>query len=211
MAAPPGLRPIGPAIYELGTDYRPGMRVPVRVFAGEKLLTEMDEQVFVQAANVAALPGIVEASFCMPDAHWGYGFPIGGVAAMDVDTGVISPGGIGFDINCGMRLVSTNLTWPELKPRLDKLMDGLAARIPAGVGSRGNVRIGRDEFRELLESGGAWAVRHGYGNPEDLATALVQMSKENLSNLHPHPLYARFYYSLPPVVERVHALRAADN
>jgi tRNA-splicing ligase RtcB len=168
MAAPPGLRSIGPATYELGCDYRPGMRVPVRVFAGEKLLREMDEQVFVQAANVASLPGIVEASFCMPDAHWGYGFPIGGVAAMDLETGVISPGGIGFDINCGMRLATTNLVWPQLKPRLDQLMDALAARVPAGVGSRGSVRIGRDEFREVLESGGQWAVRNGYGTREDL-------------------------------------------
>ena len=168
MAAPRGLRSIGPATYELGADYRPGMRVPVRVFAGEKLLAEMDEQVFVQAANVATLPGIVEASFCMPDAHWGYGFPIGGVAAVDVETGVISPGGIGFDINCGMRLATTNLSWSKLKPRLGELMDGLAARVPAGVGSRGNVRIGRDEFREVLESGAIWAVRNGYGTREDL-------------------------------------------
>ncbi len=168
MAAPPGLRRIGPATYELGADYRPGMRVPVRVFAGENLLAEMDEQVFVQAANVATLPGIVEASFCMPDAHWGYGFPIGGVAAMEVETGVISPGGIGFDINCGVRLVTTNLTWGKLKPRLRELMDALAARVPAGVGSRSDVRISRDEFREVLVSGAVWAVRNGYGTGEDL-------------------------------------------
>jgi len=168
MAAPPGLRPIGPATYELEVGYRPEMRVPVRVFAGEKLLAEMDEQVFVQAANVATLPGIVEASFCMPDAHWGYGFPIGGVAAVDVETGVISPGGIGFDINCGVRLVTTNLTWGKLKPRLGKLMDGLAARVPAGVGSRGDVRVSRDEFREVLASGSRWAIRNGYGTREDL-------------------------------------------
>ena len=134
MAAPPGLRPIGPATYELGADYRPGMRVPVRVFAGEKLLAEMDEQVFVQAANVATLPGIVEASFCMPDAHWGYGFPIGGVAAVDVETGVISPGGIGFDINCGVRLVTTNLTWPTAEAAPWRA-DGRAGS--AGSGWRG--------------------------------------------------------------------------
>ena len=85
----------------------------------------MDEQVFQQAVNVASLPGIVGASHCMPDAHWGYGFPIGGVAAMDVRSGVISPGGIGFDINCGMRLVRTDLTWPEVKPHLGELVDAL--------------------------------------------------------------------------------------
>jgi len=118
MAAPPQIVRVGPASFELGTDFFPGMRVPVRVFGSEKLVAEMDDQVFLQAAHVATLPGIVEASFCMPDAHWGYGFPIGGVAAMDVESSVISPGGIGFDINCGMRLVATNLTWPEVQPHL---------------------------------------------------------------------------------------------
>jgi tRNA-splicing ligase RtcB len=144
------------------------MRVPVRVFATEKLLAEMDEKVFEQAANVATLPGIVGASFAMPDAHWGYGFPIGGVAAMDPETGVISPGGIGFDINCGMRLVRTDLTWSELQPRLRELIDSLAARVPAGVGCRGFVHIDQDGFREVLQDGARWAVKNGYGQPEDL-------------------------------------------
>ena len=94
MAAPASIRRLRPGVFELGTHFRPGMRVPVRVFASEKLLAEMDDKVFEQAANVATLPGIVDASLCMPDAHWGYGFPIGGVAAMDVRSGVISPGGI---------------------------------------------------------------------------------------------------------------------
>jgi tRNA-splicing ligase RtcB len=104
----------------------------------------------------------------MPDAHWGYGFPIGGVAATDPRSGVISPGGIGFDINCGMRLVRTDLTWPEIQPHLRKLVDALAARVPAGVGSRGFVRITRDEFRELIRDGARWAVRSGFGTEEDL-------------------------------------------
>jgi SHS2 domain-containing protein len=116
MAAPSLIERFGPALYELPTRYREGIGVPVRVFATEKLLAEMDDKVFEQAANLATLPGIVEASFAMPDAHWGYGFPIGGVAAMDPETGVISAGGIGFDINCGMRLVRTDLTWPEVEP-----------------------------------------------------------------------------------------------
>jgi tRNA-splicing ligase RtcB len=145
------------------------MRVPVRVHATEKLLADMDAHVFTQAANVATLPGIVEASLCMPDAHWGYGFPIGGVAAMDPRSGVISPGGIGFDINCGMRLVRTALDWDEVRPRLRRLVDTLAERVPAGVGSQGFVRVTRDEFREALEQGAVWAVRRGYGWPEDLA------------------------------------------
>jgi tRNA-splicing ligase RtcB len=168
MAAPPLIQRLGPALYELPTRYREGMRVPVRVFATEKLLAEMDDKVFEQAANVATLPGIVEASFAMPDAHWGYGFPIGGVAAMDRETGVISPGGIGFDINCGMRLVRTDLTWGEVEPRIRELLDALAARVPAGVGRRGFVRIDRDEFQSVLTQGARWAVEHGYGWPEDL-------------------------------------------
>jgi tRNA-splicing ligase RtcB len=145
------------------------MRVPVRVFGSEKLVREMDDQVFVQAANVAGLPGIVGASLCMPDAHWGYGFPIGGVAAIDPRHGVISPGGIGFDINCGMRLVRTDLLWPEVEPRLRELVDRLAARVPAGVGSRGFVRLSESEFAEVLRLGARWAVREGYGTPDDLA------------------------------------------
>jgi tRNA-splicing ligase RtcB len=138
------------------------------VFATEKLLAEMDDKVFEQAANVATLPGIVGASFAMPDAHWGYGFPIGGVAAMDPDAGVISPGGIGFDINCGMRLVRTDLTWSEVQPRLGELVDALAASVPAGVGRRGFVQIDRDEFRSVLQQGAEWAVKSGYGWSEDL-------------------------------------------
>jgi tRNA-splicing ligase RtcB len=168
MSARASLRRVGPATWELPTSYREGMRVPVRMFASEALLEGMDEQVFVQAANVATLPGIVEASFCMPDAHWGYGFPIGGVAAMDVEEGVISPGGIGFDINCGMRLVRTGLTWREVRPMLPKLVDALAQRVPAGTGRGGFVRISKRRFLDVLREGAGWAVREGYGTPEDL-------------------------------------------
>ena len=142
MAAPAALQQIAPALFELPTGFRPGMLVPVRVFATEKLAAELDDRVFAQAANVATLPGILGASLCMPDAHWGYGFPIGGVAAMDADTGVISPGGIGFDINCGMRLVRTDLTWSEVQPRVGELVDALVDAVPAGVGSCGLVRLG---------------------------------------------------------------------
>jgi tRNA-splicing ligase RtcB len=169
MPAPASIRRVRPGVWELAPGFRAGMRVPVRVFASEKLLAEMDDKVFEQAANVATLPGIVAGSLCMPDAHWGYGFPIGGVAAMDVREGVISPGGIGFDINCGMRLVRTDLTWPELRPRLRELVDALAARVPAGVGRRGFVRIDAGEFRTVLREGARWAVAEGYGTAEDLA------------------------------------------
>ncbi len=169
MSAPAALRRIGPSLYELAPDFRPGMRVPVRVFASEKLVAEMDDQVFLQAANVATLPGVVGASFCMPDAHWGYGFPIGGVAAMDPESGVISPGGIGFDINCGMRLVRTDLCAEEVRPRLRELVDALAERVPAGVGSRGFVRLTDEEFDEVLREGAGWALGRGFGVAEDLA------------------------------------------
>ncbi len=169
MAAPSALRRVGPAVYELPADTQRGMRVPVRVFASDKLVQEMDDQVFVQAVNVAKLPGIVDASFCMPDAHRGYGFPIGGVAATDPDTGVLSPGGIGFDINCGVRLVRTALSWDEVRPRVSELVDALAARVPAGVGVRGFVRISEEEFCDVLREGAPWAVRRGFGTERDLA------------------------------------------
>jgi tRNA-splicing ligase RtcB len=168
MTPPKQLRSIAPGVYELAPGFRTGMRVPVRVFASPKLIDEMDDQVFVQASNVATLPGIVGASLCMPDAHWGYGFPIGGVAATDPRSGVISPGGIGFDINCGMRLIRTSLTWPEVEPRLERLVDALAGRVPAGVGSRGFVRVSRDEFVDVLRDGARWAVQRGFGIQEDL-------------------------------------------
>ncbi len=169
MAALSTLRQVGPATYELSTRFRKGMRVPVRVFASDKLVREMDDQVFAQAVNVAKLPGIVGASFCMPDAHWGYGFPIGGVAATDPEEGVISPGGIGFDINCGVRLMRTALCWDEVRPRLAELVDALAARVPAGVGSRGFVKLSKEEFREVLRQGAPWAVRRDFGTERDLA------------------------------------------
>jgi tRNA-splicing ligase RtcB len=168
MSAPAGLLRIGPAEYELQRGAREGMRVPVRIFASEKLIGEMDDQVFVQASNVATLPGIVGASLAMPDAHWGYGFPIGGVAAIDPRSGVISPGGIGFDINCGMRLVRSHLTWSEVAPHLRELVDALAARVPAGVGSRGFVRLAQSELAEVLVKGARWAVGRGFGSARDL-------------------------------------------
>src|SRR5207237_8882126 len=129
MAAPAGIRRVDEAVWELPPTFRPGMRVPVRLFATEGLLGEMDDQVFAQAANVATLPGIVGYSFAMPDAHWGYGFPIGGVAAMDVETGVISPGGIGFDLHCGMRPPLTAPTEAEGPPR--RPQPGARLREPA--------------------------------------------------------------------------------
>ena len=155
-------------IWELPRTYRKKMKVPVRVVATDKLLRDMDDEAVMQAVNVSELPGIVEASFMMPDAHWGYGFPIGGVAAFDLEKGIISPGGIGFDINCGMRLLLTNLTEKEVRPRIEQIVDGLFDEIPAGVGGGGSVRLSKSEFKDVLAKGAIWAVEEGLGWQEDL-------------------------------------------
>src|SRR5574340_1382651 len=162
------IKRVSDTVWEIPRTYKEGMLVPARIFATEKLLLEMDEGVIDQITNVACLPGIVKYAYCMPDGHWGYGFPIGGLAAMDARSGVISPGGIGFDINCGMRLVLTNLTYDEVKPKLRELVDSLYYRIPAGVGSTGFIKLSRDEFREVSKEGARWALRRGMAWPEDL-------------------------------------------
>jgi len=168
------LNRISPTVWEIPVDYKKGMRVPARIFATEKLLQSMDEGVFDQITNVARMPGIVGPALCMPDGHWGYGFPIGGVAAFDPENGVISPGGIGFDVNCGMRLIRTNLTYAQIKPHIKNLVDRLFARVPAGVGNTGFVRASRDDFRELIEQGAPWCVKNGYATAEDL-----ELTEEN--------------------------------
>jgi tRNA-splicing ligase RtcB (3'-phosphate/5'-hydroxy nucleic acid ligase) len=168
MPFPPDIKKISNTVWEIPISHKKGMRVPARIYATEKLMRDMDDGVIDQITNVATLPGILKYAFCMPDGHWGYGFPIGGVAAMDAKTGVISPGGIGFDINCGMRLVVTNLTYGEVKPHLHRLVDKLFERVPAGVGSTGFVKISMNEFRHMVESGGRWCVQNGYGWEEDL-------------------------------------------
>jgi tRNA-splicing ligase RtcB len=168
MAIPKEIRRISETVWELPVTYKNGMRVPARIYASEKLFTAMDDGVFDQVTNVATLPGIQGYALCMPDGHWGYGFPIGGVAAIAPETGIISPGGIGFDVNCGMRLVRTNLTLDELKPRIQQLLDRLFQSVPAGVGASGSVKISQDDFLAVTEQGGRWCVRHGYGDEEDL-------------------------------------------
>ncbi len=168
MPAPNEIRKVSDTVWEIPASYKEGMRVPARIYATEKLLREMDDGVFDQVTNVATLPGIRRYAYCMPDGHWGYGFPIGGVAVMDAEEGVISPGGIGFDVNCGMRLVRTNLTFEEVRPRLRELVDRLFERVPAGVGASGFVKLSKDEFRTVVEKGAAWCVDKGLGWPEDL-------------------------------------------
>jgi len=165
---PPGLQKISDTLWELPVSHKKGMRVPARFYATEDLVAGMDAAVFEQAANVATLPAIVTYSFCLPDGHSGYGFPIGGTAAFDPEEGVISPGGIGFDINCGMRLVATSLSWEEVRPRLRELVDRLFAAVPAGVGGHGMVPVSEDEFRALAEQGLRWCLKRGWALREDL-------------------------------------------
>lgn len=165
----PVFRKITNEVWDIPKDYKSGMRVPARVYASKKILDSMDLQVYDQISNVATLPGIINHAMCMPDGHFGYGFPIGGVAGMDVKEGVISPGGIGFDINCGMRLVTTNLTYNDVKPHLKALVDILYERVPAGVGSTGFIKLTPGEFREAVEEGAEWAIKKGFGWEDDLS------------------------------------------
>lgn len=174
MARPEVLTRRSPTLWEIPVTYKPGMHVPARIYGTEQIINAMDDGVFDQITNVACLPGIIGHACCMPDGHWGYGFPIGGVAAFDPEKGVISPGGIGFDINCGMRLVRTNLTFDEVKPRLKTLVDRLFHKVPAGVGSKGFVKLSRKEFDEILSSGAQWCYKRGCAWPEDL-----EMTEEN--------------------------------
>lgn len=148
-----------------------GMRVPGILYASERLLKEAGGQEGArQVANVAHLPGIVRHSLAMPDMHWGYGFPIGGVAAFDLDQGIVSPGGVGYDINCGCRLMATRLTAEDVRGRLADLVAALFRDIPSGVGSRGPVKLSAKEERKVLVEGSAWAVAQGYGAAGDLET-----------------------------------------
>src|SRR5919201_5484492 len=138
----PAINRVSDAIWEIPSSFKQGMRVPARIYSTEKLLRELDDAVYDQVTNVATLPGITRYAFCMPDGHSGYGFPIGGVAAMDIhEGGVISPGGIGFDINCGMRLVITNPMLDDVQPYLHQIVDRLYERVPAGVGSHGFLKL----------------------------------------------------------------------
>ncbi len=146
------------------------MRVPGVIYASEALMRAMDDKVYEQLSNVATLPGIVEAAYAMPDAHWGYGFPIGGVAAFDPEQGgIISAGGVGFDISCGVRTLHTGLTPDDIIARQKDLADTLYYRIPAGVGSTGTIHLDEAGMDAMLLGGARWALERGYGVPEDLA------------------------------------------
>jgi tRNA-splicing ligase RtcB len=155
--------------WEIPKSYKQGMLVPGLIYASESMLNHIyEEHAFEQVANVAFLPGIVGHSLAMPDIHWGYGFPIGGVAATRIKDGVVSPGGVGFDINCGVRLLRTNLTEEEVRPKIEELIADLFISIPSGVGSTGKIRVSEQELNKVLIKGSRWAVEKGYGEAEDI-------------------------------------------
>jgi len=156
--------------WRIPKSYKAGMRVPGIIYADERLLKDIrQDKAPEQVANVAFLPGIVKASLAMPDIHWGYGFSIGGVAATDVNNGgVISPGGVGYDINCGVRLLKTNLEYDQIKDKIKNLVSALFTQVPAGVGSHGAIRVSAKEEEQILVEGAGWAVKKGYGSEDDL-------------------------------------------
>ena len=159
---------IGENQYEIEADSNLGMKVPVRIYANETLLQKMlSDRTIMQARNVASIPGIVSHSVVLPDGHEGYGFPVGGVAAMDAEDGMISPGGVGYDINCGVRLLRSNLTEQTVRSKLKDLVNDLFSSIPSGVGSKGAVRLTNSELDEVLVNGVNWAIDHGYGSSND--------------------------------------------
>ncbi|MBI5819086.1 MAG: RtcB family protein [Verrucomicrobia bacterium] len=163
------LTKITDVLWEVPQTYKDGMRVPGRIYASEAMLSRIvGDNCLEQVANVACLPGIQSYSLAMPDIHWGYGFPIGGVAATAPDEGgVISPGGVGYDINCGVRLMRTNLTQEEVAPRIHDLVGQLFRDIPCGLGEKSDLRLTRDDEHKVLLQGAHWAVAHGFGSPGD--------------------------------------------
>ncbi len=156
--------------WRIPKTFMEGMRVPGVIYADEKLLKHIrHDKALQQVANVAMLPGIVKYSLAMPDIHWGYGMPIGGVAATDIEEGgIVGAGLVGYDINCGVRLIKTNLTEKEIKPKVKDLVQMLYNHVPAGIGSEGKIRVSTDEERKILTNGAAWAISKGYGTKEDL-------------------------------------------
>lgn len=162
------LKQVAPYRWQLPIDSFPGMRVPGEIIASPKMIPRIiNDKTPQQVANVATLPGILKASMAMPDIHWGYGFPIGGVAAFDLDEGVISPGGVGYDINCGVCLVRSDLRAKEIRQRSRKLVDTLFDAIPCGVGSEGQIKLSDRDFENVLKHGVKWVVENGLADPED--------------------------------------------
>jgi tRNA-splicing ligase RtcB len=163
------LKRITDYLYEIPKEYREDMRVPARIYADEKLLeASFGDRSLEQLVNTATLPGIVSYALAMPDIHQGYGFTIGGVAATRYPSGVISPGGVGYDINCGVRLLISNMEANEIKPHISTLISALYRNVPSGVGKKGSIKLSPSQMDQVLEKGAAWAVKQGYGPQEDL-------------------------------------------
>ena len=154
--------------YEVSKDYKPGMNVPGRVFLSDKLIQDMESSAIEQVANMATLPGIQKYAMAMPDVHVGYGFPIGGVGAFSMETGVISPGGVGFDINCGVRLLKSDLMFEDVKSHAVDLINALYEAVPSGLGSESKFHASNEQLSDVFRIGARWAVENGYGVPADL-------------------------------------------
>lgn len=164
------VKKIDTGIWQIPEDFRRYMRKPSRIYMTKAMLQKTEKGAIQQVINIASLPGLVKYSIGMPDMHWGYGFPIGGVAAFDPqNNGVISPGGVGFDINCGVRHLTSNLTLEDVKGKKKEVLDAFKRLIPAGVGRKGHVRLNLSEIDEVSKYGAKWAVENGYGREEDLA------------------------------------------
>ena len=167
MPANPAIKQVSDVTWEIPPSYKQGMNVPARLYATKKLLDSMDSGVIDQVTNVACLPGIMRFSYAMADAHWGYGFPIGGVAAFDVEKGIISPGGVGFDVNCGMRLIRTNLRYSEVKPKIKELVDLIFNLVPAGVGVKGSQSFAQSDMGDITSLGVKWCAEHDLAWEDD--------------------------------------------
>ena len=168
MSLPKNIKRIDEVTWEIPTSYKKGMNVPARIIASEKLFKNLDSEVFNQITDVATLPGIQKYALCHADGHRGYGAPIGAAAAFDMKEGVISPGMVGFDVNCGMRLLKTNLTLKDVQPKIKNLVNTLFKLVPAGVGCKGFVNLTPSKFEDVMQSGAKWCIENGYGWKKDL-------------------------------------------
>jgi len=157
------------------------MRVPAFIVASDKIAKHIELGAIEQLKNVATLPGIVKGAFAMPDIHQGYGFPIGGVAAFDINNGIVSPGGVGYDINCGVRILTSNITHNEIKPFLNKILSHIYSNVPCGIGSKGKISVSRKDLKEILENGINWAIKSGFGEKRDIES-IEDMGKINGAN-----------------------------
>jgi tRNA-splicing ligase RtcB len=178
-----GMQKVGDVEYRIEKTARSGMRVPVTIYANETLIAKMEtDRTIDQAVNVAHLPGIEKHAIVLPDGHEGYGFPIGGVAATNFETGVISPGGVGYDINCGVRLIRTNLTEDEVRPKLRELVKDMYRSVPSGLGNVGALNLSNQQLDSVLSDGVKWALNNGYGRSSDL-----EYCEENGTMKHSDP------------------------